>query len=156
MMKQQMSDYNEVEEMATAVSLERQMETVQRFLYLALGAALTLLLLVLDDQPYIGRGGAILCLMLLLGPPAVSLLMLGSPIWRLLPLGRRINTIVLGLGISWLAFLIFYLSSLSGFGSPFWLRLTYLLFTAVYLLLILGSWYFLQRRARAVDESLFP
>jgi hypothetical protein len=39
MMKQQMFDYEEVEEMATAVSLKRQMETIQRFLFMALGAA---------------------------------------------------------------------------------------------------------------------
>jgi hypothetical protein len=155
-MKQQLFDYEEEREMETAVSLRGQLELIQRMMFMALGAALTFLLFVIDDQPQVGRGGGILFLMLLLAPPAVSLMMLVSPIWRLLPLGRRVNTVMLGLGISWLALLIFYLASLSGFGAPLWLRMTYLLFTAGYLLLILGFWYFLQRRARAADESLFP
>jgi nitrate reductase NapE component len=156
MMKQQMFDYEEVEEMATVVSLKRQMETVQRFLFMALGAALTFLLFALTDAAFIGHEGFILWLVLFLGPPAVSLLLLISPTWRRLPLGKRISPVMLGLSVSWLATFIFYVSSLSGYVAPLWLRLSYLLFTAGYLLLILGFWYVLQRRARVADESLFP
>jgi hypothetical protein len=155
-MKQQMSDYDEMEEMATAVSLKRQMETIQRFLYMALGAVLTFLLFVLTNSPYISNQVAFLWLMLLLGPPAISLLLLISPTWRLLPLSKRLSPVMSGLSVSWLATLIFYVSSLSGYRSPLWVSILYLLFMAGYLLLILGVWYFLQRRARAADESLFP
>jgi nitrate reductase NapE component len=154
--KQQMFDYEEDGERATAVSLKRQMETIQRFLHMALGAVLTFLLFALTDAAYIGREGFILWLVLFLGPPVVSLLLLISPTWRRLPLGKRIGPVMLGLSVSWLATFIFYASSLSGYGTPFWLRMSYLLFTAGYLLFNLGFWYFLQRRARAVDESLFP
>jgi hypothetical protein len=156
MMKQQMFDYEEVEEMATAVSLKRQLETTQRFLFMAVGSALTILLFVLTDSPYISRPVAFLWLMLLLGPPAISLLLLVSPTWRLLSLSTRISPVMSGLSVSWLATLIFYVSSLSGYRSPLWVSIFYLLFMAGYLLLILGVWYFLQRRIRAVDESLFP
>lgn len=156
MMKQQMFDYEEVEEMATAVFLKRQLETIQRFLFMALGSVLTILLFVLTDSPYISRPVGFLWLMLLLGPPATSLLLLVSPTWRLLPLSKRINPVMAGLSVSWLATVIFYVSSLSGYRSPLWVSIFYLLFIAGYLLLILGVWYVLQRRIRAADESLFP
>jgi hypothetical protein len=156
MMKQQTFDYEEVQEMALAVSLRRQMETIQRLVYMAFGAALTFLLFVLTDANSIGREGFILWLMLFLGPPAVSLLLLISPTWRLLSLSQRIHPILLGLVVSWLAAFIFYVSSLSGFGAPLWLRLLYLLFTAGYLLGIIGFGLFLRGRAIAADELLFP
>lgn len=155
-MKQQSFDYGEVQEMATAVSLQRQMETMQRQLYMALGAALTFLLFALTDAGDIGREGFILWLLLLLGPPTLSLLLLVSPTWRLLPLSQRLNPILLGLAVSWLAAFIFYISSISGYGAPLWLRLMYLLFTAGYLLGILGFSFFLRRRATAAAETLFP
>jgi hypothetical protein len=155
MMKQQMFDYDEVEEMATAVSLQRQLESIQRFLHVALGAALTIILFVLTDSPFISRQVAFLWLILLLGPPFLSLLLLISPTWRLLPLGKRISPVMLGLAVSWLATFIFYVSSLSGSGSPLWLSVLYLLFTAGYLLGIIGFGFFLRRRATA-GETLFP
>jgi nitrate reductase NapE component len=155
MMKQHMFDYEGVEEMATAVSLQRQRETIQRFLYMALGAVLTFLLFALTDATDIGREGFILWLMLLFGPTAVSLLLLVSPTWRLLPLSQRIHPVMLGLVVSWLTTFIFYISSLSGYGAPLWLRMLYLLFTAGYLLGIIGFGFFLRRRATAA-ETLFP
>ncbi len=156
MMKQQMFDYGEeAEEMATAVSLRRQIETIQRLMYMALGSALTFLLFALTDAADIGRAGFILWLMLFLGPPAVSLLLLVSPTWRLLPLEKRISPVMLGLSVSWLATFIFYISSLSGYSAPLWLRMLYLLFTAGYLLGIIGFGFFLRRRAMAA-EALFP
>jgi hypothetical protein len=156
MMKEHSFVGDEIEEMATAVSLRRQLETIQHIMHVALGSALTFLLLALTDAPYIGREGAILWLMLFLSPPAISLLLLVSPTWRLLPLSQRIHPILLGLVVSWLAAFIFYASSLSGYGGPLWLRLLYLLFTAIYLLGILGFGFFLQRRASAAAEILFP
>jgi nitrate reductase NapE component len=155
MMKEQMFDYDEVEEMATAVALKRQMETIHRFLYMALGAALTFLLFAVTDTRYIGHEGFILWLILFLGPPAVSLTLLVSPTWRLLPLNKRIGPVMLGLAVSWLAAFIFYVSSLSGFREPLWLRTLYLLFTSSYLLGVIGFGLFLRRRA-ANDETLFP
>ncbi|MFO7683787.1 MAG: hypothetical protein R6X34_27470 [Chloroflexota bacterium] len=155
-MKQQTFDYGEVHEMATAVSLQRQMETIRRFMHMALGAALTFLLFALTDAHFIGREGIILWLLLLFGPPTASLLLLVSPTWRLLPLSQRLNPILLGLAISWLATFIFYASSISGFGVPLWLRMLYLLFTTGYLLGIIGFGFFLRRRATAADEALFP
>jgi nitrate reductase NapE component len=155
MTKQQMFDYDEIEEMATAVSLKRQMETIHRSLYMALGAALTFLLFAVTDTRYIGHEGFILWLILFLGPPAVSLTLLVSPTWRLLPLNKRISPVMLGLIVSWLATFIFYVSSLSGFREPLWLRTLYLLFTGGYLLGVIGFGLFLRRRA-ANDETLFP
>ncbi|MBE2197298.1 MAG: hypothetical protein IAE79_01730 [Anaerolinea sp.] len=155
-MKQHVFDYEEVQEMATAVSLQRQLESIQRLMHMALGAALTFLLFALSGAvDYMGREGAILWLMLLFGPPAVSLLLLISPTWRLLPLNQRINPILLGLVVSWLATFVFYISSLSRYGAPLWLRMLYLLFTVGYMFGILGFGFFLRRRATAA-ESLFP
>lgn len=62
---------------------------------------------------------------------------------------------MLGLVVSWLTTFIFYISSLSGYGAPLWLRMLYLLFTAGYLLGIIGFGFFLRRRATAA-ETLFP
>jgi len=155
-MKEYAFDHEEVKEMATAVSLHRQLETIQRFMFMALGSVLTFLLFVLADANQIGREGAILWLMLFLGPPAISLLLLISPTWRLLPLSQRMNPILLSLVISWLAVFAFYVSSLSGYGSPLWLRMTYLLFAIGYLLGIIGFGFFLRRRVTMNDEVLFP
>ena len=141
--------------MKTAVSLRQQLQFIQRVMSVALGAALTFLLFVFTDAHHIGRAGAFLWLMLLFGPPAGSFLLLISPVWRLLPLNERSNTILLGFGISWLATLIFYVSSLSGYYAPTWVRVLFLLFMAGYLLFMLGLGFFLQRYA-AHDETLFP
>ncbi len=141
--------------MKTAVSLRQQLQFIQRLMSVALGAALTFLLFVFTDANYIGRAGAFLWLMLLFAPPAGSFLLLISPVWRLLPLNERSNTILLGFGISWLATLIFYVSSLSGYYAPTWVRVLFLLFMAGYLLFMLGLGFFLQRYA-AHDETLFP
>lgn len=154
-MKQRLFDDEEVEKMVTVVSLQRQIETVHRFLYMAFGATLTFLLFALTDLTGIGREGFILFLLLFLGPPTVSLLLLISATWRLLPLNQRINSIMLGLAISWLATFVFYISSLSGYGTPMWLRMLYLLFTVSYLLGIIGFSFFLRHRNMA-DETLFP
>lgn len=152
-MKQQLFDQEAVQEMATAVSLQGQLETIQRMMYLALGSVLTFLLFAFSNLNQIGREGFILWLLLFLGPPAISLLLLVSPTWRLLPLDQRHSPILHGLVISWLSLFVFYISSLSG-GGPLWLRLFYLLFTAVYLLGVIGFAFFLRRRAMA--DPLFP
>ncbi|HRQ38230.1 MAG TPA: hypothetical protein PLD25_09980 [Chloroflexota bacterium] len=155
-MKQHLFDHEELLESATAVSLQRQLESILRILYLALGAALTFLLFAFSDATdYLGREGFFLWFMLFLGPPAVSFLLLISPTWRLLPLRRRINPILLGFWISWLAAFIFYISALSGYGTPLWLRLLYLLLVGGYLCFILGLSFFLWRRV-TTDETLFP
>jgi hypothetical protein len=54
------------------------METIQRFLYMVLGATLTFLLFALTDARYIGREGFILWLILFLGPLWDSVLQLGE------------------------------------------------------------------------------
>ncbi len=160
-MKQHHFEYEGFEEMPMAVSLQRQLESILRLLHLALGAALTFLLFAFSGAAdYLGRAGFFLWLMLLLGPPAASFLLLISPTWRGLPLARRINPILLGFAVSWLAAFIFYISSLSGYGTPLWLRLLYLLLVGSYLLFILGLSFFLWRRVTArrvtADETLFP
>lgn len=154
-MKQHTLDYGEVSEMKTAVSLHHQLQHIQRVLFMALGAALTFLLFALANADQIGSFGFFLWLMLLFGPSATSFLLLISPVWRLLALKERSNTILLGFGVSWLALLIFYVASLRGGYWPTWVRVTYWLFLAGYLLFMLGLGFAMQRRS-ANDETLFP
>ncbi len=155
-MKQHLFDNEELLESATAVSLQRQLESILRILYLALGAALTFLLFAFSGAAdYLGRTGFFLWLMLFLGPTAVSFLLLISPTWRRLPLARRINPILLGLSVSWLAAVTFYISWLGDYGIPLWLRLVCLLMVGSYLCFILGLSFFLWRRV-TTNETLFP
>lgn len=155
-MKQHHFEYGGLQETAVGVSLQRQLESILRLMYLALGAALTFLLFAFSGAAdYLGRAGFFLWLMLLLGPTAVSFLLLISPTWRRLPLARRITSILLGLSVSWLAAFTFYISWLGNSGTPLWLRQVCLLLVGGYLFFVLGLSFILWRRVTA-DETLFP
>jgi hypothetical protein len=136
----------------TAVSLQQQLNLIGHIQSATFGAALTFLLFTLRNQTLTGHEVFVLWLFLLVAPPAISATLLISPVWRLLPLARRINAIVGGFGVSWLAVLIFYIAMP---GSVL-LSFLYLLFMAGYMAVIIGLWFFLQRRATVADEPLFP
>lgn len=139
-----------------------QLEAWKRWLYICVGASVTLLATAIAETPnmdhkinlgigdYPGWYGVWMIFQIAITPAGFAILLGGS--WRTLPLAERLNPGYGFLGAAWITFLAFGIRSADPSSSSEALGVLILVFAG----LLLGSYVWLKRSPVSPTEELFP